>query len=205
MDIGDVKPIIDVARSISDVGSLLVITAFYLVITGTMMIIFIRWFVKMVNQIINTQQDNLKTILELQKTQDVKLNDIKGLLNSEMLNQIKILYSYAFDFHRLTIINIIKQIITENNLENREFVERKLNLSLKNLFDDCKSKFLNFSYNGKKLADYMEEKWLENVIQNCLNEIYKTEAFNEENTARHITLVFDSIKIEFQNNLLKNQ
>ena len=200
----NLTPTIEIAKGISDVGVLIVITAFYLLVTGTMMIIFIRWFVKMVNQIINTQQDNLKNIYELQKQQDSKLTEIKESLNSEMLNQVRILYCYAFDFHKLCIVNIVKQIKNENNIENRDYIERKITMSLRNLFEDSKSKFSSFAYNGKKLSYYMDDKWLDMVIKNCIDEIYN-EDYSEEKADKHIALLFDSIKIEFQNNLLKKQ
>ena len=69
--------ITEISQDISNYGFMVVTTAAYLLCSVTMLILLIRWFVKIVNRIINKQQDVLDEILRLQRTQQHLLESIE--------------------------------------------------------------------------------------------------------------------------------
>ena len=70
----------EVGKSISEVGILVICSASYLLASGTILFFFIKWFVRIVNNIIDRQQNILDEILRLQREQ-------KGLLERFFVNE----------------------------------------------------------------------------------------------------------------------
>ena len=66
----------ETGRSISEFGLLVVCSAAYLLATGSILFFFIRWFVRIINNIINRQQGILDEILLLQREQKVLLEKV---------------------------------------------------------------------------------------------------------------------------------
>ena len=66
----------EVGKSISEVGILAICSAFYLLTSGSILFFFIKWFVRIVDNIIERQQGILDEILQLQREQKVLLEKI---------------------------------------------------------------------------------------------------------------------------------
>ena len=66
----------ETGRSISEFGLLVVCSAAYLLATGSILFFFIRWFVRIINDIILRQQRTLDEILLLQREQTNMLEKI---------------------------------------------------------------------------------------------------------------------------------
>ena len=62
----------EVGKGIADFGFLIIAAAAYLIYSATLFFFFIRWFVRIVNNIIEKQQKVLDEILNLQQ-KEVKL------------------------------------------------------------------------------------------------------------------------------------
>ena len=70
----------ELGQHISEFGFMVVCSAAYLLSTGTILFFFIKWFVRIVNNIIDRQQNILDEILRLQREQ-------KGLLERFFVNE----------------------------------------------------------------------------------------------------------------------
>ena len=66
----------EVGKSISEVGVLAICSASYLLASGSILFFFIKWFVRIINNIINRQQSILDEILQLQREQKVLLESL---------------------------------------------------------------------------------------------------------------------------------
>ena len=66
----------EMGKSISEVGILAICSASYLLASGSILFFFIKWFVRIINNIINRQQGILDEILQLQREQKVLLEKI---------------------------------------------------------------------------------------------------------------------------------
>jgi len=81
--------ITEISQSVSDHGFMVVTTAAYLLCSVTMLILLIRWFVKIVNRIINKQQDVLDEILLLQRKQQYLLEAIEQKISRRKIREHK--------------------------------------------------------------------------------------------------------------------
>ncbi len=59
----------EVGKGIADFGFLIIAGSFYVMFSATLFYFFIRWFVRIINNIINRQQQLLEEILSLEKQQ----------------------------------------------------------------------------------------------------------------------------------------
>jgi hypothetical protein len=66
----------EVGKSIADFGFLIIAGATYLIYSATLFFFFIKWFVRIINGIIERQQQVLDEILRLQKQQITLLDNI---------------------------------------------------------------------------------------------------------------------------------
>ncbi len=65
------------SKGITDFGFLVIAAAGYLVYSATIMFFFVKWFVRIINDIIKRQQSVLDELLQLQKEQHVMLKELK--------------------------------------------------------------------------------------------------------------------------------
>ena len=68
----------ELGRSISEFGLLVLCSAAYLLATGSILFFFIRWFVRIINNIILRQQNTLDELLHLQRLQTDILHSLEG-------------------------------------------------------------------------------------------------------------------------------
>ncbi len=197
---GDLGTTVEVAKGISNFGMMAVTAAFYLVVTSVLVIIFIRWFVKLINGIFEQQNTTMKELLDETKKQSESLEDIRSGLLDEIILKIKIVSGLSFDLSVEKVCRIIKKIKQENNINDKEGTKRKMRLLLQNVHDDRNSKFDNFSYSGKPLSYYTEDKWIEDVAEVVEREVY-AERENNGRTYSNVKMEYDRIKIEFYRNL----
>jgi hypothetical protein len=59
----------EVGKGIADFGFLIIAGSFYVMFSATLFYFFIRWFVRIINNIIDRQQQLLEEILSLEKQQ----------------------------------------------------------------------------------------------------------------------------------------
>jgi hypothetical protein len=66
----------EVGKGIADFGFLIMAAAAYLVYSSALIILFIKWFVRIINRIIDRQQQLLDEILAMEKHQNELLEDM---------------------------------------------------------------------------------------------------------------------------------
>jgi hypothetical protein len=67
----------EVGKGIADFGFLVMAGTCYLVFSFTLFVFFIKWFVRIINNIINKQQQVLEEILEMEQKQIHLLEDVQ--------------------------------------------------------------------------------------------------------------------------------
>lgn len=67
----------EVGKGIADFGFLIMAGTCYLVFSFTLFVFFIKWFVRIINNIINKQQQVLEEILEMEQKQIQLLEDVQ--------------------------------------------------------------------------------------------------------------------------------
>ena len=193
----------DVARGISDFGMTAMTAGFYLVVSAVTLILFIRWFIKLVNQIFHVQQATLDSIIKAQASQEGKLDQLKEALTGEVLGQIRVVIKHVLDSTMHRVCTSIAQVKEENHLDDKQAVEGKIRSVIENLYYHNHSDLDMFSYNGRKLSYYMNPEWLEKVYGYCITAIYDGLPYHRKKYLFELGVIYEKIRLEFFENLKK--
>ena len=202
----EVQHTLEVAKGISEYGIMIIICAVFLVISCGIMIACFRWFMGMVNMLMDEQkkamvgyQKSLDNLEAVTRAQNELLNDLAEGLRTETQLRIRNLSSLAFDLSVEKVCRFIKKMRTENHIDNKEATSRKIRKSLTVMHEDRKSRFDPFTYRGKRLSEYCNDEWIERVAK-----VVESELYSEENDARadtNVKLAYDDIKTDFYHRL----
>ncbi len=196
----EIKNTVEVAKGIGDYGMMAVTAAFFLVISGVMLVFFMKWLIKVVNNILEKQNIVLDQLLEQNKEQTRTLEKISESFVEANLLRVKTVMSFAFDLSIEQVCKVVRKIRTENNISDTEATREKITHLLTNLHDDRNTKLDNFTYSGKPLSAYTEQRWIDDIAKVVEREVYE----EKENNGRlytNLKLAYDSIRIEFYRNL----
>ncbi len=196
----EIEKSVEVAKGISDFGMMAVTSAFFLIISSVLLIFFAKWLIKVVNGILDNQNETLRQLLEENREQTQALTRISESSTETNLMKIKAISSFAFDLSIEQVCRIVKKIRVENNIADKEATKEKIKRLLQNLHNDRNTKLDNFTYSGNPLSYYVSEHWIDDIAEVVKKEVYA----DTENNGRlysNVRMAYDSIKIEFYKNL----
>lgn len=196
----DVGEVMAVAEGISDYGFLVVLAAFYLIITAVMMVTMFKWFKNIIDKVI-AQQAEFKPVMEAIREVGNLMERIAEGLRPETMLRIRNLTGFAFDLSVEQVCRLIKKVREENHIDNREATAEKIRKSLTVMHEDRNSRFDSFSFRGEKLSRYCNEKWIEKVAVVVEGEIYHEDGVNNGRAYTNVKLAYDEIKTDFYNRL----
>lgn len=189
-----------VAEGINDYGFLVVLAAFYLVITAVMMVTMFKWFKNIIDKVI-AQQAEFKPVMEAIREVGNLMERIAEGLRPETMLRIRNLTGFAFDLSVEQVCRLIKKVREENHIDNREATAEKIRKSLTVMHEDRNSRFDTFSFRGERLSRYCNEEWVEKVAVVVEGEIYHEDGVNNGRAYTNVKLVYDEIKTDFYNRL----
>lgn len=204
----EVQQVTEVAKGISDYGILIMIGAAYLILSISMMVAIFKWFKSIINQLLEDskqsskrQQESWKDLLNETQKQNEMLTDLSEGLRTETQLRIRNLSGFAFDLSVEQVCRLIKKIREENHVADKEATREKIRKSLTVLHEDRKSRFDPYSYRGKRLSDYCNSEWIEQVAKVVEAEIYSTDGQNNGRAYTNVKLAYDDIKTDFYHKL----
>lgn len=189
--------VVGVAKGISDYGAMAVMSAVYLILSASMMIAIFKWFKSVITQIMADNKENLRDVLSETRKQNELLTDLAEGLRPETQLRIRNLTGFAFDLSVEKVCRLIKRIREENHINNHVATSEKIRKSLQVIHDDRNSKFDTFTYRGKPLSSYCDEKWIDAVYNVVESEIYHEDGQNNARAYTNVSLAYDRIKTEF--------
>jgi hypothetical protein len=197
------QQVLGVAKGISEVGLLIITTAFYLVVTAILVIFVFSMFKRMISDTVSKQHTALDAILKNQIEQKQETKQIKERLTSEQINHVSVLIKLGFyhDLHELLLS--VAQIKEENNLDNKEYIDNKLNRVINNLYENRKHDFDFFTYHGKKLSEFMNLEWKKKVFEFCLEAVYDGQQYDRKLYLTNFSHLFDEMEREYFKTLKK--
>lgn len=197
----ETKAALEVAESISNFGMMAVAAAFFVILAIVIMVMFVKWFKDIINNIMTTNQNMLtKLDAQLKETNDVMKSIAEGL-RPETLLRVQTTSEMAFQLAQFRLLEIIETVRTENHIINREATEVKIEKLVLNLHEEMNGKFEYYSYRGKKLSSYTSQQWVEWMKQGVINEIYSDQERNEDRTHTNVSAIFKRIALDFNHNL----
>lgn len=197
----ETKTALEVAESISNFGMMAVAAAFFIVLAIIIMIMFVKWFKDIIDNIMTTNQNMLKQLdAQMKENNDVMKSIAEGL-RPETLLRVQTTSEMAFQLAQFRLLEIINTVRTENHIVNREATVNKIGKLVLNLHEEMNSKFDYYSYRGKKLSQYTNSKWVEWMQQGVESEIYSEDGRNEDRTYTNVSAIFKRIALDFTHNL----
>lgn len=197
----DVSQVTEVAKGISDYGAMMIMAAFYLVLSAAMMITIFKWFKNIINQIMSDHKANLEDVLAETRKQNELLNDLAEGLRPETQLRIMNLTGFAFDLSVEQVCRLIKRIREENHIKNKEVTLEKINKALTVMYEDRSSRFDTFTFRGVRLSRYCNPEWIGQVAKVVENEIYHVDGANNKRAFTNVKLAYDNIKTDFYHRL----
>lgn len=197
----ETKTALEVAESISNFGMMAVAAAFFIVLAIIIMIMFVKWFKDIIDNIMTTNQNMLKQLDAQMKDNNDVMKSIAEGLRPETLLRVQTTSEMAFQLAQFRLLEIINTVRTENHIVNREATVNKIGKLVLNLHEEMNSKFDYYSYRGKKLSQYTNPKWVEWMQQGVESEIYSEDGRNEDRTYTNVSAIFKRIALDFTHNL----
>lgn len=185
------------AQGISEFGIMVVICAFFVVISALMMIAMFRWMMSTINDIMKSNKDMLSKLDEQMKENNRIMQSVAEGLRPETDMRVKTTSKNLFNLAKFELIEIIDTVRTENHISDKEATEAKIFKLVSNLHEDKNSDFDYYTYRGRKLSSYTNPDWIDWMRQGVTNEIYNDKGFNKDRMYTNITAIFDRIKLDF--------
>ena len=179
---------LQLAKGISEYGIMIIICAVFLILAAALMIACFKWFKTVIENILNDYSEQLRTLQETATKNGEAMVDIAEGLIPETIEKV---------------CRIIKKIREENHIVNREATSIKIRTLLRNLYEDRNSRFDLFRYRGKKLSEYCNPNWIEEVAAVVEGEIYNEAGPNNGRAYTNVKAAYDNIKLDFYHNLNK--
>lgn len=197
----EIEQVTQVAKGISEFGILVMIAAFFLLLSAGVMIWNMRSYKSIIEQIMSDFSDKLNLIQETANKNAQTMIDIAEGLIPETQLRIKNISGVFFDLSVERVCRIIKRVRQENHIVDKEATRSKIRTLLTNLFEDRNSKLDTFTYRGKKLSEYSNLDWIEWVAQVVENEIYNEAGENNGRAYSNVCMVYEKIKLDFYHRL----
>ena len=197
----EIEQVTQVAKGISEFGILVMIAAFFLLLSAGVMIWNMRSYKSIIEQIMSDFSDKLNLIQETANKNAQTMIDIAEGLIPETQLRIKNISGVFFDLSVERVCRIIKRVRQENHIVDKEATRTKIRTLLTNLFEDRNSKLDTFTYRGKKLSEYSNLDWIEWVAQVVENEIYNEDGENNGRAYSNVCMVYEKIKLDFYHRL----
>lgn len=189
--------VVGVAKGISDFGMMAVAAAFFLLLGTALMWSCFVWFKTIINNMIERNSEGMEELREETKHQNSLLTDIAEGLRPETQLRIRNLTGFAFGEAVDKVCMLIKRVKKENHIDDTEATRNKIKKSLQVIHNDRNSKLDVFTYKGKPLSSYCQDKWVDVLEQVVEAEIYHIDGENYERTRTNVQLAYDNIKTEF--------
>ena len=197
----EIEQVTQVAKGISEFGILVMIAAFFLLLSAGVMIWNMRSYTSIIEQIMSDFSDKLNLIQETANKNAQTMIDIAEGLIPETQLRIKNISGVFFDLSVERVCRIIKRVRQENHIVDKEATRTKIRTLLTTLFEDRNSKLDTFTYRGKKLSEYSNLDWIEWVAQVVENEIYNEAGENNGRAYSNVCMVYEKIKLDFYHRL----
>lgn len=192
---------LSVGKGISEFGMMAITAAFFLVLSAVMMITFFKWFMKVINDILDSHGKTMNELLEKTKEQNKTLETLSEGLMPENQLRVKTVSNMAFDLAIEKVCRIIKKVREENNIADREKTEKKIRRLVDNVHSDIASKFDNFRFRGQTLSSYMDPKWVDGVVGVVQGELYNEAGPNNKRAFTNVESYYATIRIEMYQNM----
>ena len=192
---------LNVGKGISEFGMMAITAGFFLVLSAVMMVTFFKWFMKVINGILDTHGKTMNELLKKTEEQNKTLETLSEGLMPENQLRIKTISNMAFDLAIEKVCRIIKKVREENNIADKEKTDKKVRMLVSNVHNDIATKFDNFRYRGRYLSSYMDDKWIDGVTGVIEGELYNDAGPNNKRAFTNVEAYYSTVRLEMYQNM----
>lgn len=197
----DIGKVTEVAQGISEFGMMAVTVAFFLLLSGALMVACFKWFKSIINGMITDNKSLMTELLDETKRQNEQLTDISEGLRPETQLRIRNISSVYFDLAVEKVCRMIKKVKEENHIADREATRAKIKSLLLNLHEDRNSRFDCYHYRGRTLTSYASPEWVDWVAEVVEKEVY-ADKVNNGRAYTNVSAVYERIKLDFYHKMI---
>lgn len=129
---------------------------------------------------------------------------IEGVSDEISSRQVDDLSDMFFAKSQLRVINYLEQIIRDNHIDNRENVEKKVEMLSSNVISYDRERALNFKFKGSPLSFFIPTEWKERLKDTMLKQIYCEDGYQYRVAKNNIEILYKQFRSEFIDNIYKN-
>jgi len=209
-DINKTGEVIEVARGITEYGFLAIAAAGFVVIALIALILIIYKHFQyqkeeslLQKKTMSKLTENSDATLHRLNVLDNKIHDLHEAFTTDEFAQASLIIDMQLSNTKQQVCAAIGQIKEENNLDNREHVEKKIKHIINNIHTERNIIFDRFKYKNMPLSAYTLPKWKEEIIAYVLESVYDSQVFKNKYYMNELEIMYEGIKNEFIENLKK--
>ena len=176
---------LNVGKGISEFGMMAITAGFFLVLSAVMMVTFFKWFMRVINGILDTHSKTMNELLKKTEEQNKTLETLSEGLMPENQLRIKTISNMAFDLAIEKVCRIIKKVREENNIADKEKTHNKVRRLVSNVHND-----------------YMDEKWVDGIVGIVEGELYNDAGPNNKRAFTNVESYYATVRIEMYQNMV---
>lgn len=129
---------------------------------------------------------------------------VEGVSDEISSRQVDDISDMFFAKSQLRVINYLEQIIRDNHIDNRENVEKKVEMLSSNVISYDRERALNFKFKGSPLSFFIPTEWKERLKDTMLKQIYCEDGYQYRVAKNNIEILYKQFRSEFIDNIYKN-
>ena len=129
---------------------------------------------------------------------------VEGVSDEISSRQVDDLSDMFFAKSQLRVINYLEQIIRDNHIDNRENVEKKVEMLSSNVISYDRERALSFKFKGSPLSFFIPTEWKERLKDTMLKQIYCEDGYQYRVVKNNIEILYKQFRSEFIDNIYKN-
>ena len=129
---------------------------------------------------------------------------VEGVSDEISSRQVDDLSDMFFAKSQLRVINYLEQIIRDNHIDNRENVEKKVEMLSSNVISYDRERALSFKFKGSPLSFFIPTEWKERLKDTMLKQIYCEGGYQYRVAKNNIEILYKQFRSEFIDNIYKN-
>lgn len=129
---------------------------------------------------------------------------VEGVSDEISSRQVDDLSDMFFAKSQLRVINYLEQIIMDNHIDNRENVEKKVEMLSSNVISYDRERALSFKFKRSPLSFFIPTEWKERLKDTMLKQIYCEDGYQYRVAKNNIEILYKQFRSEFIDNIYKN-
>lgn len=129
---------------------------------------------------------------------------VEGVSDEISPRQVDDFSDMFFAKSQLRVINYLEQIIRDNHIDNRDNVEKKVEMLSSNVISYDRERALSFKFKGSPLSFFISTEWKDRLKDTMLKQIYCEDGYQYRVAKNNIEILYKQFRSEFIDNIYKN-